>query len=122
MTATQRPSREEFIAFWKEAERRREDASWREFLPHVLYPGYLAIAVFVVRWLDSESRFWLPSVIVAIGYVFLAPYLWITGYIIETDVAASAECQVLSEPDNPVLTGRRGSGRDHEKSFAFADH
>jgi hypothetical protein len=80
MTATQRPGREEFIAFWKEEERRREEASWRELLPHVLYPGYLAIAVFVVRWLDSEGRFWLPSLIVAIAYVFLAPYLWISTH------------------------------------------
>jgi hypothetical protein len=71
MATTQRPSRDEFIAFWKDY----DVFSWRQVLPYILYPGCLAIYALIIRWLDSEGRFWLPSLIVAIGYVFLVPYL-----------------------------------------------
>ena len=69
-----------FIAFWKDAEKDSETVSWPQLRHYLLYPGYLAIFVIVVRWFDSEARFWLPSLIAAIAYVFLAPYLWITTH------------------------------------------
>jgi len=76
MTATQRPSREAFIDFWKDF----DDFSWRQLLPYIIYPGTLAIFAFVVRMIDPEGRFWLPSLIAAFGWIVLSPYMWIRKY------------------------------------------
>lgn len=76
MTAPQRPSREEFIAFWKDF----ETFSWRDVLPYLLYPGCLALLVSVIRRIDPDGRFLLPLILGAIGYIFLVPYAWITSY------------------------------------------
>ncbi len=73
MTTTQRPSREEFIAFWKDYGTVNFNSD--ELLLYIIYPGVLALYALLVRWIDSEGRFWLPSFIVAIGYVILYPYL-----------------------------------------------
>jgi hypothetical protein len=70
MTATKRPSREEFTAYWKEA----ETSNWDVVLLYIVYPGVLAVYAVLVRWIDSEGRFWLPSLVVAVAYVILYPY------------------------------------------------
>jgi hypothetical protein len=71
MKATHQPNREEFITYWKDY----DTFSWWQVLPYVVYPGALALFAFLVRWFDIEGRFWLPSFMIAIGYVFLVPYL-----------------------------------------------
>jgi ribosomal protein S27AE len=76
MKAKQQPTREAFTAFWKES----DIFHWRQLLPYVLYPGGLALYAFVIRWIDTEGRFWLASLIVATGYVVLIPYIWIRKY------------------------------------------
>jgi hypothetical protein len=76
MAATQRPSRETFIAFWKDD----QTFPWRQLLFYILYPGCLAIYAFVIRWIDSEGRFSLPSLIAGIGYVVFVPYLIICRF------------------------------------------
>jgi hypothetical protein len=73
MTAIQRPSREAFIAYWKDY----DTFGWDDILLYLVYPGVLALYGLLVRWIDSEGRFWLPSLIVAVGYVILYPYLLI---------------------------------------------
>ena len=47
---------------------------WDQVLLYIVYPGLLALYAVLIRWIDSEGRFWLPSVIVAVGYVILYPY------------------------------------------------
>src|SRR5437879_6389766 len=76
MRATQRPGREEFIAYWKDW----ETVSWCQFVPYLLYLGCLAVYALVVRRFDPEGRFWLPSFIAAIGYVIITPYLSIRSF------------------------------------------
>jgi len=76
MAATEQPSREAFIAFWKDS----DVFSWREVLPYVLYLGPLAVYAFVIRSIDPQGRFWLPSVIAAVGWVVLAPSLSIRRF------------------------------------------
>jgi hypothetical protein len=76
MTAPQRTNCEEFIAFWED----EESFSWRQVRPYVVYLGCMAIYVFVIRWIDSEGRFVLPSLIVAIGYIVFAPYFWVRRF------------------------------------------
>jgi hypothetical protein len=71
MKAPQQPNREEFTAYWRDY----DTFSWRQVLPYVVYPGGLVLYAFVVRWFDAEGRFWLPSLVVALGYVFLVPIL-----------------------------------------------
>jgi hypothetical protein len=73
MSATQRPTREEFIAYWKDY----DTFSWDQLLPYVSYLGPLTLFAILMRWIDSDGRFWLPSVILAVAYVFLYPYLGI---------------------------------------------
>ena len=70
MTTTQRPNREAFIGYWKDY----DTFHWTGLLPYTFYLGPLALYAFLVRWIDSEGRFWLPSLIVAVGYVILYPY------------------------------------------------
>jgi hypothetical protein len=70
MTATKRPSREEFTAYWKDF----QTLNWGDVLLYIVYPGVLALYAILIRWIDSEGRFWLPSLIVAIEYVILYPY------------------------------------------------
>jgi hypothetical protein len=76
MTAPERPTREAFIAYWKD----HDGFAWRQLLPYIQYLGPLAIFAFVVRLIDREGRFWLPSVIVAVALVFLYPYVSIRSY------------------------------------------
>jgi hypothetical protein len=73
VTATQRPSREAFIAYWKDY----DTFGWDGVLLYLVYPGVLALYGLLIRWIDSEGRFWLPSLIVAVWYVLLYPYLLI---------------------------------------------
>jgi hypothetical protein len=86
MTATKRPSREEFTAYWKEV----ETSNWDDVLLYVVYPGVLALYAVLIRLMDSEGRFWLPSLIVALGYVFLYPYTLIRR--VHTRFAAFIRC------------------------------
>ncbi len=76
MAANEKPTREAFIAYWKDY----EGFAWRQLLPYILYLGPLAIYAIVIRSIDPEGQFWLPSVIAAIGWVVLAPYLSIRSY------------------------------------------
>jgi hypothetical protein len=130
MTTTQRPSREEFTAYWK-------DYGTFDFdvLLYIVYPGLLALYAVLVRWIDSEGRFWLPSFVVAVGYVVLYPYLIIRrvhkrfarfircpscgdwfgqdtsgayfgpnpkfGGVIETGLCSNCGEQILSDHENP---------------------
>ena len=71
MTATQQPSREAFIAYWKDF----DTFTWRQLLPYIIYPGCGVIYAFVVRWIDPDGRFAIPELIVAIGYFILVPYI-----------------------------------------------
>ena len=71
MIATQQPDREAFIAYWKDY----ETFTRGQVLFYLLYPGCLAVYALVVRWIDSDGRFWLPSLVVAVGYIILVPYL-----------------------------------------------
>ena len=73
MTSTHQPDREAFIAYWKDY----EAFTWRQLLFYLLYPGGLAVYALVVSWIDSYGRFWLPSVVGAVGYIILVPYLMI---------------------------------------------
>lgn len=73
MTATKRPSLEEFTAYWKDF----ETFDWTCVLLYIVYPGVLAFYAVLIRWIDSEGRFWLPSFGVAVAYVILYPYLLI---------------------------------------------
>ena len=76
MTTAKRPSREEFTAYWKDD----QTFDRGDLLLYVFYPGVLALYAVVVRWIDSEGRFWLPSLIVAVGYVILYPYTLIRTF------------------------------------------
>ena len=71
MVATRQPARESFIAYWKDY----GTFTWRQLLFYILYPGGLAVYAFVVRWIDSDGRFWLPSLVVAVAYIIFVPYL-----------------------------------------------
>ena len=70
MKIDRRPSREEFIAYWKGY----DTFSWPQLLPYVLYIGCMTIYAIVMRRIDPEGRFWLPSLIVALSYVIVVPY------------------------------------------------
>ena len=70
MPHQQQPDREAFIKYWKDY----GTFSWRQLLPYGIYLGSLALYAFVVRRIDTEGRFWLPSLIVAVVYLILAPY------------------------------------------------
>ncbi len=76
MATNERPSRESFIAFWKNFDTfDRGDA-----LLYIVYPGVLVLYAFVVRYLDPEGRLALPSLITAVAYVILYPYFLIHGF------------------------------------------
>jgi hypothetical protein len=70
-TATPRPGREAFIAYWRDYGTSR----WRQLLPYVLYLGGLGLFALVVRRIDTQGRFWPASLAVAVGYLILFPYL-----------------------------------------------
>jgi hypothetical protein len=71
MAHPQQPDREAFIAYWKDF----GTFTWRQLLFYVLYPGCLAVYAFAARQIDTEGRFGLASLIFAIGYIILFPYL-----------------------------------------------
>jgi hypothetical protein len=73
MSCTQQPSREAFVAYWKGF----EVYSWRNLVPYAVYLGGLALYVFVIHRIDSEARFWIPSLIIAGAYLVFLPYFWI---------------------------------------------
>ena len=73
MAATQRPSRDAFIAYWADYDVFR----WRQLLWYVGYLGGLALFVFVVRTVDDAGRFRVASLVMAVTYVGLVPYLTI---------------------------------------------
>jgi hypothetical protein len=78
MKDTQRPSREEFTAYWKDYE---DDVfGWRQLLPYVFYLGPLALYALTIRWIDPEGRFWLTSLVAAVGYIVLMPYFDASAY------------------------------------------
>lgn len=68
MIATEQPSREAFIAYWKDF----RTFTWRQLLFYILYPGGLAVYAFVVRWIDFGRWYWLPLVGAA-AYLILVP-------------------------------------------------
>lgn len=70
MPPTQQPDREAFVAFWKDY----GTFSWRQLVPYGVYLGCLALYAFVVRRIDADGRFWLPSLVGAIAYLIFAPY------------------------------------------------
>jgi hypothetical protein len=74
MAATQKPSRDAFIAYWKDYD---GGLRWREILWYVGYLGGLALFGFVVRRADLEYRFLIASLVVAAAYLVLVPYLTI---------------------------------------------
>ncbi len=71
--ATQLPTREEFIAYWKDYGVFR----WRQLLGYVGYLGGLALYVFIVRRIDPGGRFLLATLLLAAAYLILVPYLTI---------------------------------------------
>jgi CelD/BcsL family acetyltransferase involved in cellulose biosynthesis len=73
MTVTQQPSREAFVAYWKDFGVFR----WRQILEYIAFLGGLAAYVFVVRTFDPDGRFLIVSLIVAVAYLVLVPYLTI---------------------------------------------
>jgi CelD/BcsL family acetyltransferase involved in cellulose biosynthesis len=73
MIVTQRPSREAFVAYWKDFGVFR----WRQILEYIAFLGGLAAYVFVVRTFDPDGRFLIVSLIVAVAYLVLVPYLTI---------------------------------------------
>ena len=73
MVTTPQPSRDAFIAYWKDYGLFR----WRHLVPHVLYVGGLALYVVVVRALDPDGRFSIALLVVAVVYLVLVPYLTI---------------------------------------------
>jgi len=73
MVATQQPSREAFIAYWKDY----GNFPCRQLLWYVLYLGCLAVFAFGIRRIDAEGRFWLASLVVAASYLILVPYITI---------------------------------------------
>ena len=75
MKATKRPSREQFAAYWMDF----ETFDWICVLLYIVYPGLLWLYAILIRWIDSDGRFWLPSSVVAVGYVILYPYTPIRG-------------------------------------------
>ncbi len=73
MTATQQPSREAFIAYWRDYGVFR----WRQLLWYVGYLGGLTLCAFVIRTVDPEGRFLAGSLALAAAYLVLVPYLTI---------------------------------------------
>jgi hypothetical protein len=76
MVTARRPSREEFVAFWKD----QDTFSWRKLMPYVLCLGPLITYAYVIPRLDSERRFWLLTFVVALAYVILFPWIGIRWY------------------------------------------
>ena len=73
MVATQHPSRDAFIAYWKDY----GVFQWRQLLWHFGYLGGLALYVFVVRRVDPDGWFLIASLVLAAAYLVLVPYLTI---------------------------------------------
>src|SRR5437016_11745827 len=73
MVATQQPSRDVFMAYWKDYGVFR----WSQFLWYVAYLGGLAFYVFIVRRVDPDGRFLIGSLVLAAVYLVLVPYLTI---------------------------------------------
>ena len=71
---TQQPTRDEFIAYWREA---RTSYGLRVFLPYIGFLGGLAIYGFAVHLLDAEARFIVPSVVGFFAYLIFLPYFLI---------------------------------------------
>ncbi len=69
----QQPDREAFIAYWKGY----RTFSWRMPLCYGIYLGGLELYVLVVRRIDAEGRFLLPSILLAVLYLIFVPYLYI---------------------------------------------
>jgi hypothetical protein len=71
---TDLPTREEFIAFWRVANR----TSWRRILPHLIYLSGLATYAVIVRAVASRlpGILWVVYLQVAVAYIVLTPYLW----------------------------------------------
>ena len=55
MLNTRQPSREEFASYWEGY----DSCSWRDFVPHAVYLGGLALYAFAVSRIDPEDQFWL---------------------------------------------------------------
>ncbi len=70
LIAIQQPSREAFIAYWKDF----RTFTWRQLSFYILYPAGLAGYALVVHRIDFGRWFWLPLVGAA-AYLILVPYL-----------------------------------------------
>ena len=73
MLPVEKPSRDAFIAYWKDYGR----FGWRVLLWYGGYLGGLALLVLGVRSLDPEGRWLIASLALAIAYLVLLPYLTI---------------------------------------------
>lgn len=71
MTTATQPSREAFIAYWKDY----RYSPWRELLWWIGYPGGLALYAWVVSRLDLGVGVLTGALVVAVAYIVLVPYL-----------------------------------------------
>jgi len=65
MAATQQPSREAFIGYWKD----HDEFRWRQLLWYVGYLGGLTLFVFVVRRVDPDGSYLVASLVAAAAYL-----------------------------------------------------
>jgi len=86
MVATQQPSRDSFIAYWKDYGAFR----WRQLLWYAGYLGVLALYAVVVRRVDPDGRFLIVSLVLAAAYLVLVPFLTIRG--VHTKFACFIRC------------------------------
>jgi hypothetical protein len=71
MVATQQPSREAFVRYWKDYGR----PGWRLALWYLIYLGSLAFFAIIVRRVDADGWLLIMSPVVAIAYLILYPYI-----------------------------------------------
>ncbi len=72
---TKQPTREEFVAFWKE-----EKSMWRSLFPYGIYISGLVLCATVVRLADVTVLFWFASVVGIIAYAIVVPWIWIRNF------------------------------------------
>jgi hypothetical protein len=75
MNGEPQPTKGEFIAYWERHEKER--SSWRGLLPHAIFIGGLAVYALALRRLDTDGRFWIISIVIAIAYIIGLPWVWI---------------------------------------------
>jgi hypothetical protein len=73
MVATKQLSRQAFSSYWEDYGVFR----WRQVRWYVGYLGGLALYAFIIRTIDADGRLWLASLLLAVAYLVLVPYLTI---------------------------------------------